>query len=329
MDSPPSASSYPSPMTSRSSLSISTVFSQPSVQYGENIKTLDSRNLPATSLQSSAKTSTNKKNMTEEGMDTEFEPPKHESKIIDSAQKQPSASKTISFSNSSYIPQFGRPFEIKQNSQEYVEGDQNSIQASASSRARDSDVSRKALAVQGSSDEKMTILKTFDDTMPYLSGSAQSPISQSTAIYNMCRAIGTWESRFELTLRDARHADLIASQDAQIPLNQHGISEETQKPLELLQIQKIMSCAKTLNELLKVQSHRLVSEIVQSHGNSSLMPFPETSRLEGYWILQIGLHIWLDYLHCWAVLVLAEQQLSKEAKDMPIDQLVKSLTELL
>jgi hypothetical protein len=159
--------------------------------------------------------------------------------------------------------------------------------------------------------------------------------AQNSAMTSLCTAIKTWQSTFAIRLVDDVQELILDEQfestnkEFQIHSERQKALKETQKMKEAFQIKQLMSCAEKLIELQKYQPRGSIAEIVLSHSNIGKTQISDSMRSREYYILEGGLHIWLDYLHCWADLLLAEKRLTQKAEDRPICDLLSSLTELL
>lgn len=160
--------------------------------------------------------------------------------------------------------------------------------------------------------------------------------AQSAAMSGLCTAIEAWQSTYSINLLDGLQTDLdaqqaegVAMRDYQIPTERQKALKEIQKMKEAFQIKTLMACAERLEDLLKIQPHESAADIVLSHNAIVQSQISEPIRSKEYMLLESGLHIWLDYLHCWADLVLAEKRLAQKTGIRPIYQIISCLTELL
>lgn len=164
--------------------------------------------------------------------------------------------------------------------------------------------------------------------------------AQISAMSGLCSAIDAWNCKIGFVAPKDLQSEIIAKESAMIISETFILPSERQKALKGLskikenaQLHTIMSSATKLRQLIVQQPFDVLTQIVLRHGSrpasfSGDLPMCNAASSDLI-VLESGLHIWLDFLHCWSDLIFAEKRLSGKTHERPIYQLIHTLTELL
>lgn len=159
--------------------------------------------------------------------------------------------------------------------------------------------------------------------------------AQNFATTALCTALDAWQAIFSTSSQTIELPEIISGEEVTAETIQTSSSQRkklykiAQRNEETRQIRTIMSSAKRLESLLKSTPSSEITKIIVLHrqfsnrrDKSTIEMFDHLSNLEA------GLCIWLDHIHSWSDLVLAEKRLADIHTGKPVQGLISLLSNI-
>ena len=158
--------------------------------------------------------------------------------------------------------------------------------------------------------------------------------AQNVATTALCTALDSWQAIFStssqiIELPEVNDTVESVPPSPSSPSQRKKLYKIAQKHEETRQIRTIMSSAKRLEGLLKSASSSEIAKIVNLHRQFAQKRDKSTIEMYDHLsTLEAGLCIWLDHLHLWSDLVLAEKRLADIQTGKPVQRLISLLSNI-
>ncbi|PWN32419.1 uncharacterized protein FA14DRAFT_181107 [Meira miltonrushii] len=158
--------------------------------------------------------------------------------------------------------------------------------------------------------------------------------AQNLATTALCTALDAWQAIFStssqmIELPEVERMEEVMEAVPASPSQRKKLNKIAQRNEETRQIRTIMSSAKRLEGLLKSTPSSEIARIVVLHRQFSHKQDRSTIEMYNHLsTLEAGLCIWLDHLHSWCDLVLAEKRLADTHTGRPVQRLISLLSNI-